>query len=238
MTSGVGSALVVELGVAAPDVVAALAFPVSAVAPAAHRHHHPVAIPAPVAHVRVDVPPAPVLSDPPAGVPRPPDVPAIIAAALAPARERGPVLAGSVGALALPLVPVPPAVHVHDDRAVAAAVAHLEPDLAPAAVLGQVAARLLRPVDRPLAVLVVERRVAVAEVVGAAVLALVAAAPAAHVHHHPAAILVAVAHLLADVAPAAPLADLPAGVARLLDLAVTDAVAGLGRRDAGEAGYS
>src|SRR3954451_18355597 len=233
-----GLALVVELGVAAPDVVAALALPVSAVAPAAHRHPHPVAIPAPVAHVRVDVPPAPVLGDPPAGVPCPLGFPATPAPALAPALERAPVPGWSVGALALPLVPVPPAVRGHDDRAVAAAVAHLEPDLAPAAVLGQVAARLLGPVDRPLAVLVVERRVAVAEVVGAAVLALVTAAPPAHVHHHPAAVLVAVAHLLADVAAAAALADLPAGVARLLDLAVADAVAGLGRRDAGEAGYT
>src|SRR3954451_18835954 len=107
-----GLALVVELGVAAPDVVAALALPVSAVAPAAHRHHHPVAIPAPVAHVRVDVPPAPVLGDPPAGVPRPLDLPAIIAAALVPALERGPVLAWPVGARALPLAPVPPAAHV------------------------------------------------------------------------------------------------------------------------------
>src|SRR3954447_25669417 len=238
MTSGVGSALVVELGVAAPDVVAALAFPVSAVAPAAHRHHHPVALPAALAHARVDAAPAPVLGDLPAGVARLLDLPAIIATALVPALERGPVLAGSVGALALPLVPVPPAVHVYDDRAVAAAVAHLEPDLAPAAVLGQVAARLLGPVDRPLAVLVVERRVAVAEVVGAAMLALVAAAPPAHVHHHPAAVLVAVAHLLTDVAPAAALADLPAGVARLLDLAVADAVGGRGRRDAGEAGHT
>src|SRR3954452_20245426 len=65
-----GLALVVELGVAAPDVVAALALPVSAVAPAALRHDHPVAIPAPVAHVRVDVPPAPGLGDLPAGVAR------------------------------------------------------------------------------------------------------------------------------------------------------------------------
>ena len=48
--------MVVGLGVAAPDVVAALTFPVSAVAPATHRHRYLVAIPVPVAHVRVNAP--------------------------------------------------------------------------------------------------------------------------------------------------------------------------------------
>src|SRR3954466_7439337 len=74
----VGSALVVELGVAAPDVVAALAVAVLAATPAGHLDHPPP-VPVAVAPLRADVPPVAVLGDLPAGVPRPLDVPAVAA---------------------------------------------------------------------------------------------------------------------------------------------------------------
>src|SRR3954469_8857632 len=152
--------------------------------------------------------------------------------------ERRPVVAGPVGALALAVVSVAAPAHVHDDRAVAAAVAHLEPDVAPAAVLREVAAGVPRPLDRAVAVLVLEGRVVVAHVVGAALVAVVAVAPAAYVHDHPAAVVVAVADVGADVAPAAVVGDLVAGVARAVELAAADAVvvAGLGGLHAGDPG--
>src|SRR4051794_8688523 len=166
----VGSALVVELGVAAPDVVAALAVAVLAATPAGHLDHHPAA-PVAVAHLRADVPPIAVLGDLPAGILRPLDVPTI----------------------AVPVVP--------------------------AAVVP-----------------VLERGPLVAEVVRAVALAILAVAPAAHRHRHPAAVLVAVAGVDAHVPPVAVLRHLAAGVARPLDVPVADPVAGLRRREADQPG--
>src|SRR3954471_10458855 len=73
----------------------------------------------------------------------------------APVVELGVAAADVVAALALAVVPVPPAAHGDRERAVAAPGAPGEADGPPAAVLRQVPAPPLGPVGPPLAVLVV-----------------------------------------------------------------------------------